>query len=332
MKPDEIKTSIDSIKPDPYFKTRLKAKINDSTAPKKSKMPLTAVISFSLCLALLVTAISFFPQKDRIISNTNTTETQTAEESKVRGSVIIAYANQNGADTNEAKLFDSKHLDASYPPMCKIGASDIRGKSEKEIENTVTKIKKEFRKIERDTDAGKIYFCMTTHCERFNNAIIYQATCGNFDFDLDEESCNDVKEIRIYNENTDYGYMEIMALDVNYDDNLEEKTDGIDYTKSIYITSWQLPNASLSGERYKKCMALKKKGIESFGISWKMNDDLYDALNSNPNMDLTKINDTLTFEVEFNNGETAKSIVEITFDNEGFMHCKGTSLETLTKE
>lgn len=331
MKPDEIKKSIDSIKPDEYLKTRLKAKISERSMPKKSKKAIISAVSVTLCLALVVSAISYSPQKDNTATGiASSSNVQNSEGSKIRGGVIVAYANDSiNKQYEDVEISDQKYLSASYPPMCKIGAIDIRGKSEGEIIELEKSIKEDFNRIEKSTEAGSVYFCMTTHCERFNNALIYQANCGMFDFDLDEESYKDVKEIRVSNENTDYAYMEITAMDAWYDEDLNRKEDGINYTKSTYIASYLDDYVDLSGDRYRRCMELNKNSGNNFGVRWKMNTELYDRLNDNPNEDLTKIVDTLTFEVEFYNGEIVKSVVKISFDNDGYMHCKGESVETL---
>ena len=72
---------------------------------------------------------------------------------------------------------------------------------------------------------------------------------------------------------------------------------------------------------------LEKNHDARFRINWKMSDAFYELFDENPNIDLTKIKDTLTFEVVFNDDSVSKSVVDISFDKNGNMKAKPASFQ-----
>ena len=85
--------------------------------------------------------------------------------------------------------------------------------------------------------------------------------------------------------------------------------------------------ASLSGDRFRRCMELEKNNDARFRINWKMSEAFYELFDENPDIDLTKIKDTLTFEVVFNDDSVSKSVVDISFDKNGNMKTKPASFQ-----
>lgn len=327
MKKEDIKNCIDHIEPDPYMQTRIKAGM--SGGKKKANMWKPIV---SCCMALLLVAGGVFGinyknngREYAIVTEKNSTQTTAVKsEKKVssEGGVIIAYASDSEQDYTKAMY---KSLKTSMPAMYKIGVVDLRGKTEEESNQLIKEDREKNRLIEGEINGEPVHFMTTNRQKWFPNICVNQYSCGVFDLNI--RNYQQVKEIRVYNENV-YGLVEIMSMDVNFNDDGTCKNDGIDYTKSIYRSNYELPYASLSGERYIRDVKLSQKiPARIFGIRWIMADPLYQALNDNPNMDLSEITDTMTIIVEFNDGSQAKSVIGISFDKDGFMYAENTSFD-----
>lgn len=296
----------------------------------KKKIRIAPAIALVACLAIFVTGIfasGVFKQEPNVVDTPQTSKPLVTEEENTDikgkpGFVMVAYADE----IKDIEIVeDINKLAPSTPFLCQIGAVDIKGKSEKEIKKIANDIRKKFQHIEGENEQGKVYYCMSTNTDIYDDAIIYEAYCGNFNFDIDDETVKNVKKIQVSNKNKDYGYVEIQAMDVYYNDDLTQKNDGINYDKSAYLDNSlsDVDFVSLSGKRYQKCYALGKQfdSIKRYlGINWKINEGLYAKLNKNPNFDLSQIKDTITFEVEFNDGSISKSVIDIAFTKDGKMY------------
>lgn len=310
-------------------------RIMNMTKANHNKRRLAPALAMVACLAILVTGIfaggSIFKNAniaDIPQSPTPNTIQQSDSNSKIGpGFVMVAYANES----KDVKIVDDiNSLEPSTPFICQIGTVDIKGKSQSEIDSIVDDIYKKYRQFESTNEYGDVIYFLSTNTDIYDDAVIYEAYCGNFNFDIIDDTVENVKQIRASNENKKYGYVEIQANDVYYNDDLTLKNDGIDYTKSVFLTNSYDDHVVLSGDRYKKCYALGKEigGVSKyFGINWKIGDELLNELNSNPNFDLTQIKDTLTFEVEFNDGSIAKSVISIAFTSDGKMYAVGGDYE-----
>lgn len=305
--------------------------MNMPKGENKKRIKIAPVVATVACLTVLVAGI-FGGGAILDIINPKTIENPIVENdssvSKIGpGFVMVAYADEQ----KDVKIVDDiNNLEPSTPFICQIGAVDIKGKSQKEIDKIVNVIYEEYQNVEDENELGKVHYTFSTNTDVYDDAVIYEAYCGNFNFDINDDTVKNVKEIRVSNINKEYGYVEIQANDVYYNDDLTLKNDGINYDKSVYISN-RFPEdkyASISGERYQKCYEIGKKigGVKKFfGINWKINDGLYAELNKNPNFDLTQIKDTITFEVEFNDGSIAKSVLDIAFTKDGKMYAVGGS-------
>lgn len=314
MKQNDIKNALNEIKPDAHIRTRLEAKVREKTQQKTHRRAFTAGIAAVLCITIVAVSmgVSGITVKTNPISPTTAatepTQTDTAFSRIAPGFVIFAYADE----TDSKEKQEEQYLDVSLPGICSVNATDIRGMSEKEIEYQAKKI------IEIDSNFyGEAEIFQSV--ERRDNVLISQIRGGEFDFDLNKEQADDVKEIRVKTENIGYSVMEIRAYDKMYYDNL--KPTDTKNIKDFYILSDESGVAKISGKRFKKCIEIEENtDMENmFGITWKMGDRLYDALNADPDMDLTTVKDTITFEVEFNDGSVSRSVIEIGFDENSQM-------------
>ncbi|MDE6110480.1 MAG: hypothetical protein K2F65_01055, partial [Eubacterium sp.] len=104
MKPDDLKNSMNSIKPDSYIETRLFAEIKDAEKPKKKSGKLfKAAVCAALCCAVLVAGIGIgIPKKVISDSNNNVVETENTNNYFV----MSVYAAEN--DKKTATPIDDK--------------------------------------------------------------------------------------------------------------------------------------------------------------------------------------------------------------------------------
>lgn len=333
MKYDDFKNSLDFVKPDAHLQTRLKAKVEGAqNKTKKSKKPVILGLVSVMALAVVVTGLGVndLIGTDKVITSDHSVSAPTQSDSatcKVApGFVNIVYANDK-----KSYAMDVSEISVESPPYCQIGAWSIKGKSEAEINDMREQIHKDFELVKGFVGENEVYFSTAWHIERMDNALVYSAYCGAFDFDLSEDDYAKVKEIRVTNSNKKYGEMEIVAEDSLFDENLK-RIDGktladADELENIYIKNRNTKYASLSGDRFRRCMELEKTGDASFRINWKMSNEFYELFDENPDVDLTKIKDTLTFEVVFNDDSVSKSVVDISFDKNGNMKTKPASFQ-----
>ncbi|WP_297126807.1 hypothetical protein [uncultured Eubacterium sp.] len=333
MKYDDFKNSLDFVKPDAHLQTRLKAKVEGAqNKTKKSKKPVILGLVSVMALAVVVTGLGVndLIGTDKVITSDHSVSAPTQSDSatcKVApGFVNIVYANDK-----KSYAMDVSEISVESPPYCQIGAWSIKGKSEAEINDMREQIHKDFELVKGFVGENEVYFSTAWHIERMDNALVYSAYCGAFDFDLSEDDYAKVKEIRVTNSNKKYGEMEIVAEDSLFDENLK-RIDGktlanADELENIYIKNRNTKYASLSGDRFRRCMKLEKNNDARFRINWKMSNEFYELFDENPDVDLTKIKDTLTFEVVFNDDSVSKSVVDITFDKNGNMKAKPASFQ-----
>lgn len=331
MKYDDFKNSLDFVKPDVHLQTRLKAKVEGAqNKTKKSKKPVILGLVSVMALAVVVTGLGAndLIGTDKVLTSKNSVSAPTQSDSatcKVApGFVNIVYANDE-----KAYAMDVSEISVESPPYCQIGAWSIKGKSEAEINDLTDGIHKDFKLVKGFVGENEVYFSTALQIERMDNALVYSAYCGAFDFDLSEDDYANVKEIRVTNSNQKYGEMEIVAEDLLFDKNLKRKCGNVqaDEAENTYIKNRNTKYASLSGDRFRRCMELEKNHDARFRINWKMSDAFYELFDENPDIDLTKIKDTLTFEVVFNDDSVSKSVVDISFDKNGNMKAKPASFQ-----
>lgn len=323
MNRKEFKQAMSGVQPSKRTIDRL-IDMPNKDEQKNKRIKLAPAFALVACFAIVLTGIfggnailaRINPAIDYSVQAENLTESvgNSQAVSKIApGFVMVAYANDDKKNVEIVEDIDK--LDVSTNYLCKIEVTDIRSMSEKEIEKIFSDKSPLYA---GEMNGEKIYYQCLYSTERLENTLIGQAYCGFFDFDLDKDTVQDVKEIRVSNKNTDYGIMEIRAEDCIFDDDLVMIENRNDYVNDMFLKS---NSQSLDGDRYRKCMRLNEEyGGKYFGIIWKMNNSLFDTIDENPDFDLSTIKDTIIFEVEFNDGSISKSIIDVAFDNDGKMY------------
>ena len=282
-------------------------KIFDMTSSNKySKNQIfRRIVSATLALAVLVGggygATQFFNDNDKqtkIVSNVSQNSNPL--------SVMVAYAGEykslselKAGNMYEQGLFYSIHF------------ADIN--DTKALENAEKLYSSDKAKLEKELDAlsEQGYSGVIQAGRSVINSVKGEATVrvnilqgGAIALNIDDYSV--VKKMTIKNE-SDYG-----ELYFNY------VTKSQKYGKQIIGN-----NISVSGKELEISQAIKafeypiNKGYELF---WGVTDNLYKSIGNDLNFDLTQIKDTITFTVEFNDGETQTARLNLYFDSDGYMH------------
>ncbi len=282
-------------------------KIFDMTSSNKySKNQIfRRIVSATLALAVLVGggygATQFFNDNDKqtkIVSN--------VYQNSNPLSVMVAYAGEykslselKAGNMYEQGLFYSIHF------------ADIN--DTKALENAEKLYSSDKAKLEKELDAlsEQGYSGVIQAGRSVINSVKGEATVrvnilqgGAIALNIDDYSV--VKKMTIKNE-SDYG-----ELYFNY------VTKSQKYGKQIIGN-----NISVSGKELEISQAIKafeypiNKGYELF---WGVTDNLYKSIGNDLNFDLTQIKDTITFTVEFNDGETQTARLNLYFDSDGYMH------------
>lgn len=263
------------------------------------------IVSATLALAVLVGggygATQFFNDNDKqtkIVSNVSQNSNPL--------SVMVAYAGEykslselKAGNMYEQGLFYSIHF------------ADIN--DTKALENAEKLYSSDKAKLEKELDAlsEQGYSGVIQAGRSVINSVKGEATVrvnilqgGAIALNIDDYSV--VKKMTIKNE-SDYG-----ELYFNY------VTKSQKYGKQIIGN-----NISVSGKELEISQAIKafeypiNKGYELF---WGVTDNLYKSIGNDLNFDLTQIKDTITFTVEFNDGEIQTARLNLYFDSDGYMH------------
>lgn len=263
------------------------------------------IVSATLALAVLVGggygATQFFNDNDKqtkIVSNVSQNSNPL--------SVMVAYAGEykslseiKAGNMNEQGLFYSIHF-------ADINDTKALENAEKLYSSDKAKLEKELDALSEQGHSGVIQAGRSVI-----NSVKGEATVrvnilqgGSIALNIDDYSV--VKKMTIKNE-SNYG-----ELYFNY------VTKSQKYGKQIIGN-----NISVSGKELEISQAIKafeypiNKGYKLF---WGVTDDLYKSIGNDLNFDLTQIKDTITFTVEFNDGEIQTARLNLYFDSDGYMH------------
>ena len=267
------------------------------------------IVSATLALAVLVGggygATQFFNDDDKqtkIVSN--------VYQSSNPLSVMVAYAGEykslselKAGNMNEQGLFYSIHF------------ADIN--DTKALENAEKLYSSDKAKLEKELDAlsEQGYSGVIQAGRSFINSVKGEATVrlnilmgGAIALNIDDYSV--VKKVTIKNE-SDYG-----ELYFNYATKSQKNRKEI-IGNNISVSGKELEISQAS--KVFEC-GTKNPINKGYRLFWGVTDNLYKSIGQNLNFDLTQIKDTITFTVEFNDGEIQTARLNLYFDSDGYMH------------
>ncbi len=265
-------------------------RVIDMTKNKKSRrIRFSPFIAAAACAAVIICSII---GGGAVSARINTVDPSTVTKSGTTGvlskitdaNVLIAYAGDESVKAKPLKL------NVATPLKSNIIITDIKGKSEKEIEAIVEQNR---NKVEADIENADT---ATWSIERLDNILF---------------SC------------VIYDYFAIKVDDPNTIESIEMKCN-TDYWKFTYQNS----NEELS-KRFTHGNDLKVDGEELVQIMNKYESDGYfkvdldhdvafcNAVDKNPDIDLSTFDDTLTFTINYKDGTKAQSVININYDKDG---------------
>lgn len=231
----------------------------------------------------------------------------------------------------------------------RINVRDITGMTDEEIYNAKVELLKDMHisvKHKESLEDG------LKNAVFVNGNALYSTERGGTELELtlrNIKNPKDVEKISVSN-TSDYGTPTIIADDIYFSEPEENVFvfDNRNVDDSLgYIVGH---NISLDGERYANCMRIDAKGAkhydydsyynkdsefygmetttsDQFYISYMFADEFFDALGKNPTMDLTTYNDELTVKVDFKDGHTATTVLQVSLTEKGKMTLKCLSYE-----
>ena len=324
-KKDFQKLVNENINPDYYFEERLKAKVmsaEPSTRKKKStKRIWISVLSGVMCFVLALGIFGFTQHSNKVLP----------------GSVMIA-----GADVLESNVDIQYHYGVAFV--------DKRGKTEAEYGAEMNEKK---ALLDHAVNEETIHHRLGHRVDGSENIWMYTVEGDSFDIKVDNPE--EVKEIRIHNDNPmlllqyefydgEWSEEELFMMteededywtEVDTDDEwymLGKNGEKMYWEEFIrhYFNSLHIGNdLTADGERFARAKALEAKEdlSSTFCVGVYVRDEfiygdkytVISAMEKDPSFQITSIHDKVTFEVEFKNGDVAKSVVNIGFNDDGFM-------------
>lgn len=288
MEKNEFKNCINAISPDVHLKTRLKAKVlSAGEKPRKGrKKVFVFAVSAVLCVAVFSLCITNLPVKDTLPTLPGTAESTAGTSTATGwGGVMLAYAADGEVQAQYLKL------GVTVPLSYKMKITDLRGLSEEERDAV---IEKESREYKTELDALLYY----GGYDVMENVLICRTVSNKYTLDIDDPSSVEIIHLTC----SEYGIL-------GYPD----FRDGVE-TANAFVSGTDL---TISGDVYAQIMELEAAGKSHFGIDWRASGEMDEAIDADPDKPLSSYGDTLTFTVYFKDGTVAKSVIKLTFDDDG---------------
>lgn len=343
MKPDDIKKSLDNIKPDVYMQTRLAEKLSSAKPKKKpAKKKVLTAVSLSLCAVILVTGIGFgIPKNDDLSKSNGGTAEQNYRVNHMFVLNVSAAETENSACT---PIGDDTVVLQDYKLSKEYGSDglELRGHSESGLEISGENIKSVRYKCETgelsiwDFDMrhyliqnGAYFDIIVPYTEEYAhksvderlNIMVGHIQSGDYDkyFTGAEKKSSDsyAGVDRIYYDDLEY-YGITLDFDMDTGNIAEDSVVALGLvSKEAYA---KLSPLSESGEKrsYIKEYTFNNvlnKNSEIGIASWCPN---VDAVFENPDMPFSAIpHDTLTIEVTYNDGTVQLQQYDFAFNDNG---------------
>lgn len=297
-------------------------RIFDMTVDKKklnSKQIFKRIGASALALAIL--AGGGFGVNQIVSSKVSDSDSKTvsAENYSNPLSVMIVYADEyelpeefemSCGNLNKQPVFYSIHCADANDEKAVSQLEELYEKDINEVESTMDKLQGEgysstasSGKSTLNSKSGEI------------NSKMYVVTGGEFALSLDDYS--NVKRMTIKN-SSEYGQLVVHYVkgDESSKKTVNERLKSIVGNK-VKISGDDLRNSQKS--KVFEC-GTKHKVNKGYSLSWDITTELTEAVGNDFNFDLSQIKDTITFNVEFNDGTVQTVSLNLYFDSDGYMH------------
>ncbi len=218
-----------------------------------------------------------------------------ANKQNFKSVVLLSSTNKN-IQTKNIELQKGIELPLQY----NIEITDIRNLKQNEIENIVNKKKEQLRNqfAEMGIEENPSGISRGSVDVR-ENVIITSSTIGTFLIKTDDYS--KIKSINIKN-SSEFGQVELALLSNSIDikDRFPHGT-----------------NVTIDGDLCSKFMSDIQQEKGYFEINWRHSLKVKEQINENPNIDLSKFNDSIEITVEYSDGSIEVTNIDIIFNQDG---------------
>lgn len=240
--------------------------------------------------------------------------------------VMVAYASDNGklsfGSKHDQPLFYGLYL-APYddPKTCEEAAARWQADKTKVLNQLDNKAEGSSGSY----GSGGLS-CYNIEQEK-ETAYCYTLEGGSFELDL--EDYTDVKSFKVNNESA-YGLLHFEYADLEwhdkvYYDDSEIPEEFIEYLKEhpsedheFTLTGDEIRFSQNTGDY--NCGLGKYETNKGYFLTWLPSEELGYAIGENPHFDLSQIQDTITFTLEYNDGTIKTASLNLYFDSDGYMH------------
>lgn len=303
----EFKEVYENIKPDEELLMRA-LDLTDKKAPK-SKHIARRVISCILCLAVFVGAgigirENFVENEVDIAPAEPITEIMRIKT----GSVLVAYAQTNDV----VRLNDDLKL-SEMPLFGNITIIDLNApQSEIDEKNAYFEsIKKDIEtEFERMGNEGK-GIGLRQGGAPLENVQIRRIFMGEFLLDLPDDY-SEIEKLKIYN-TSEYADV-VLSINTDSEDDFSVEHR---HSHSVEATGEELEFSKSSG-LFESGLGEYKMN-PGYQITWNISYEFSQAVEANPQFDISTLKDKITFEVVYKNGDVSKAAADISFDKNGNM-------------
>ncbi len=338
MKSDDIKKTLESVKPDCYMEKRLGEKISDSAPKKRSKKKiLVAAVSCALSLAVLVTGLGF-----GVLPKNNADNEQTADGKNSSGNMFIMSVSAEEVSVpieNASVTFPVGKLSVDYDeynqPEVNYSAENVLSVSGKNIAYVTYKSEfgnfsvSDFDKLHYLIENNSYYDVIVPYSEEYEginndkrlNIMMEHIENGDYDVYLKNTETKS-KDEYVGVDYIDYGEVKEYGIELDFNIDVSDTDDYPIVAMGLVSTNSydkvRLGNHSSSG-------LIKEYTFENYfnkeseigAINWFCFKNS-DALLENPEMPLSQLShDTVTVEVKFNDGTTKTQKYDFSFNDSG---------------
>ena len=256
----------------------------------KKRIKFAPAIAAVACLAIVIGSVigngTISTQIHSVKNDTSQSNTNSIISKMTDSNILIAYAGEG--DTIETKPLE---LNVATPLKINIKVTDIKDKSEEEIEALFKKLKMENETVS-ENGVKSVYYIT----ERLDNILLSNMVYDYFAIEVKEPEVIESIEMKC---NTDYWKL-------TYVNSSDEPRECITFGNDLKV----------DGSELKKIMS-KYETNGLFKINIDHSSELCNTIDKNPDIDMSAFDDTLTFVVNYKDGTNAQSVINIGFDKDG---------------
>ena len=291
MDKNDLKKAIEAIEPDESMKTRLKAKIAEQKASKGYLWKTaTGIVAAMVAFALIFS----FNLPNINIDSKNESGTAESEIKIPQGFIMVASA----AEAEEKEKYEKLEINDTFPFAYSVSVIDVRGMTEQEKSDVAKQcadaLDEKTKEIIRNHSTKPFDTTAASVCSHEN--IIFGTVSLN-SIKIDLKNKEKIESINIQC-STKWGAVEY----------IDEKNCGVDEEKGVALVPPHGKEIEIAIEDYDE---------ENGTLYWTNSVEMEEVLNNNPEIPLSTFKDTITFTVNYKDGQKAIGVIDVAFDDDG---------------